>query len=105
MSKSPWSAYGRMPLKPESGSKREKEDPVSDVVNELQRGREQVESYLNGVYREFFQIRSGDAGYRQIIADAMTPSTRPETIEERLTRLAREAQLRRPPGAPRTGAR
>lgn len=105
MSESPWSAYGRLPPKPDGASKAEKQDPVSGVVKEAMRGCEQLENYLDGVLREFFEIRSGNTGYQQIIADALTPSTRPETIEERLTRLAREAQMRRSNRSPRPGAR
>ncbi|HEY0336442.1 MAG TPA: hypothetical protein VGC70_03815 [Burkholderiales bacterium] len=105
MSQSPWSAYGRLPPKPDGGSKAEKQNPVSGVVQEVMRGRVQLENYLNGVMREFFEIRSGNTGYRQIIADALSPSVRPETIEERLTRLAREAEMRRGNRSPRPGAR
>jgi hypothetical protein len=105
MSQSPWSAYGRLPPKPDNGPKADKQDPVRGVVQEAMRGREQLENYLDGVLREFFEIRSGNTGYRQIIADALSPSTRPETIEERLTRLAREAEMRRSPRSPRPGAR
>ncbi|HEV7393023.1 MAG TPA: hypothetical protein VGO08_15380 [Burkholderiales bacterium] len=104
MSESPWSAYGRLPAKPDAGSE-QKQDPVREVVAEAMRGRERLENYLHGVLREFFEIRSGNTGYRQIIADALSPSTRPESIEEQLTRLAREAQTRRSARSPRTGAR
>ena len=105
MSKSPWSAYGRVPPKTDGTSKADDKSPISGVVNEVLRGREQLEHYIDGALREFFEIRSGDTGYRQIIADALTPSTRPETIEERLTRLAREATMRRESRSPRSGAR
>jgi hypothetical protein len=105
MSESPWSAYGRLPPKPQRGSKTEKQDPVKGVLEEALRGREQLETYLHGVLREFFEIRSGNTGYRQIISDALSPSTRPESIEEQLTRLAREAQTRRSGRSPRTGVR
>ena len=99
MSNSPWSAYGRMPQLSTNDAMAKSDNPVAGVVNEVVKGREKLEQYLNGVLREYFEIQSGDAGYRSIIADAMTPSSRPETIEERLARLAREAQSRRP--APR----
>jgi hypothetical protein len=104
MSESPWSAYGRLPTKPDAGSEK-KHDPVRDVVAEAMRGRAQLENYLHGVLREFFEIKSGNTGYGQIVADALSPSTRPESIEEQLTRLAREAQTRRSARPPRTGAR
>lgn len=93
MSNSPWNAYGRTP--PHSPDSAAHAGPVADVVNDVIRGRERVQSYLDGVLREYFDIQSGSAGYRHIIEDALTPSKRPETIEERLARLARQAQARR----------
>jgi hypothetical protein len=96
MSNSPWSAYGRLPLNAENThSSGDKVSLVADVVNEAIRGREQLDQYLQGVMREYFEIQKGNAGYRAIIADALTPSERPETIEERLNRLAIAAQARR----------
>jgi hypothetical protein len=68
---------------------------VAGVVDELMRGREQLAKYLSGAMREYFEIHSGSSGYRNIIADALMPWDHPETIEERLARLAREAQSRR----------
>jgi hypothetical protein len=106
MSNSPWNAYGRLPSAAQStesglsnGSSDRAKSPIAGVVNEVLRGREKLDQYLNSVLREYFEIQSGNTGYRSIIADALTPSSRPETIEERLNRLASEAQLRRP--APR----
>jgi hypothetical protein len=100
MSDSPWNAYGRVPsLSTGNESKAAKDNPVAGVVNEVIRGREKLDQYLNNVLREYFEIQSGDGGYRSIIADALTPSNRPETIEERLNRLAQESASRRP--APR----
>jgi hypothetical protein len=95
MSDSPWSMYGRLPLNSGAAEAGDKKDPVASVVSEVMRGREQLEKYLDGVLREYFAIQSGKAGYRSIIDSALTPSSRPETIEERLNRLAREAQARR----------
>lgn len=93
MSNSPWNAYGRTaPRFPHSAAHA---GPVADVVNEVIRGREQVQNYIDEVVREYFDIQSGSAGYRHIIEDALTPSKRPETIEERLARLARKARARR----------
>jgi hypothetical protein len=74
--------------------------PVAGVVNDLMRGREQLTKYLDGAMREYFEIQSGSSGYRNIIANALMPSDRPETIEERLARLARDAQSRRPATPP-----
>lgn len=96
MSNSPWSAYGRLPLNAENTDSKKMASPVAGVVNEAIRGREQLDKYLQGVMREYFEIQKGSAGYRTIIADALMPSERPETIEERLNRLAAEAQARRP---------
>jgi hypothetical protein len=101
MSNSPWSAYGRLPALSANTERPATDDPVAGVVNEALREREKLEQYLNGVLREYFEIQSGDQGYRHIIDDALTPSNRPETIEERLNRLARAAESRRPPQRPR----
>ena len=96
MSNSPWSAYGRLPLNAENTESNTKLSPVAAVVNEAIRGREQLEKYLQDAMAEYFAIQKGSAGYRSIIATALTPSERPETIEERLNRLAAEAQARQP---------
>ena len=103
MSTSPWSAYGRIPQRAAPAPAADTQDPVANVVNEVERGREQVEKYLDRVLKEYNEIRSGSTGYGQIIADALTPSGRPETIEERFARLAAKAQSRRssrPPNSP-----
>lgn len=105
MSDSPWSAYGRLPLNADNTDSPQNTSPVAGVVNEAIRGRKQLEQYLEGVMREYFAIQKGSAGYRSIIADALTPSDRPETIEERLNRLAAEAQARRPPSSRGAGRR
>jgi hypothetical protein len=101
MSTSPWSAYGRIPPKSVERAGREKNDPVAGVLNEIVRGRKETENFLSRLLREYNEIRSGSTGYRQIVADAMAPSNRPESIEERLARFAAKAQTRRsghPPG-------
>ena len=103
MSTSPWSAYGRIPQRTAQAPAADTQDPVANAVNEVQRGREQLEKYLDGVLKEFNEIRSGSTGYGQIIADALAPSSRPETIQERFARLAAKAQTRRssrPPNSP-----
>jgi hypothetical protein len=108
MSDSPWNAYGRLPLNAGKTGRSDKNDPLAGVVNEVARGREQLDKYLNGAVREYFEIHNGRAGYRSIIDSALAPFTRPESIEERLNRLAREAQARRPnsgPGTPRPRSR
>jgi hypothetical protein len=101
MSNSPWSAYGRLPLSAENTDSTKPPSPVAGVVNEAIRGREQLEKYLQGVMREYFEIQCGSAGYRSIITGALAPSECPETIEERLNRLAAEALARRRQPAPR----
>jgi hypothetical protein len=102
MSNSPWSAYGRLPLNAEKTDSMQKTSPVANVVSEAIRGREQLEKYLQGVMAEYSAIQSGNAGYRRIVSDVLAPSDRPETIEERLNRLAAEAQARRPQSASRS---
>jgi hypothetical protein len=92
-SKSPWSTYGRVPPetpKPAAVS----DDPTLGAIGQLERGREQLQRYLANTVREYNEIRSGQTGYRKIVDDALNPSSAPETIEERLTRLAREAARR-----------
>jgi hypothetical protein len=99
-SKSPWSTYGRLPpetQRPAAPS----EDVTLGAIDNLERGREQLQKYLADLVREYNEIRSGQTGYRKIVDDALNPSSAPETIEERLTRLAREAAARRSRRAPR----
>ena len=105
MSNSPWSAYGRLPLDADKSDSTSKPNPVASVVNEAIRGRQQLDAYLQGAMREYFEIQKGSAGYRAIIDTALTPSAQPETIEERLNRLAAEAQTRWPKAAPSTARR
>ena len=94
-SKSPWSIYGRLPPKSSQPAASRGEDPTLGAIDNLERGREQVHKYLANLVREYNEIRSGNTGYRTIVDDALNPSSAPETIEERLTRLAREAVARR----------
>jgi hypothetical protein len=105
MSNSPWSAYGRLPLNAEPTDSHPMPNAVASVVNEAIRGREQLDKYLQGVMAEYFAIQKGSAGYRNIIANALTPSEQPETIEERLNRLAAEAQARQPKSGKRGSGR
>jgi hypothetical protein len=98
-SKSPWSTYGRLP--PAAAPRpyaAPGEDPTLGAIDNLERGREQLQKYLASLVREYNEIRSGQTGYRKIVDDALNPSSAPETIEERLTRLAREAVARRAKG-------
>ena len=94
MNKSPWSAYGRTsPTKPAHVRTR---DLTFGAMANVERGREQLEKYLHDALRDYYEIRSGGRGYQKIIADALDPSPQPETIEERLRRLANEAKRRGP---------
>ncbi len=103
-SKSPWSTYGRLPPETPKPAAASGDDPTLGAIGNLERGREQLQRYLANTVREYNEIRSGQTGYRKIVDDALNPSSVPETIEERLTRLAREAARRarrttRPPPA------
>ena len=71
MDTSPWSLYGR--AQPKSDSARQLEQFLQRTLDDYQRSR----------------------GYRKIIEDALSPSPGPETIEERLQRLARESRVAR----------
>ena len=97
MNKSPWSAYGRTsPAKPADTRVR---DSTLGALENVERGREQLEKYLHGALRDYHEIRSGERGYQKIIADALMPSPHPETVEEQLRRLANDA-VRRGHGRP-----
>lgn len=98
MSKSPWSTYGRTPAPKEDAGM---PGPLARVVSEVTRGRKQLRNCLDGALREYFEIHLGNNGYRRMIEDALTPSAQPESVEERLARLSREAQARRKNLSPR----
>lgn len=100
-SKSPWSTYGRLPPETHAPSDVPSDDVTLGAIRNVARGREQLQKYLSALMREYYEIRSGDTGYRKIVDDALDPWTKPETIEERLIRLARQAARRapRPPPA------
>jgi hypothetical protein len=95
-SKSPWSTYGRLPAQSQQQSQSVPRDDVTlGAMNDFARDRQHVDKYLSDLMREFYEIRSGQTGYRKIVDDVLHPSSAPETIEERLARLAREAAARR----------
>ena len=95
MNKSPWSAYGRTPpTKPTHTRESHARDLTFGALANVERGREQLEKYLHGALRDYYEIRSGGRGYQRMIAEALNPSPHPETIEERLQRLANEATRR-----------
>lgn len=97
MSKSPWSAYGRTPTtKTADARAAHARDLTFGAMANVERAREQLEKYLHRALRDYYEIRSGGRGYQKIIADALDPSPQPETIEERLRRLANEAKRRGP---------
>jgi hypothetical protein len=93
MNKSPWSAYGRTSQTPPADTRAR--DSTFGALANVERGREQLEKYLHGALRDYYEIRSGGRGYQKIIADALRPSPHPETVEEQLRRLANDAVRRR----------
>ena len=97
MSKSPWSAYGRTPSKTDSASAAHARDLTFGAMENVESSHEQLEKCLHRAFQEYQEIRSGGHGYQKIIADALTPSPGPETIEEQLRRLAHAAIRRRGP--------
>jgi len=87
MNKSPWSSYGRLPTEPDGKSSASRPDPTLGAAANVARGREQLSRYLESALKEYADIRVGRTGYQRLIAAAMTPSPRPESIEERLRRV------------------
>lgn len=86
MHRSPWSSYGRPPEpQPQQGS-----DPTFGAAREVARGREQLARYLQRALRDYADIRAGRRGYQRLLDEALRPSPRPESIEERLRRLGGE---------------
>lgn len=89
MSQSPWSAYGRPPKnnteRPLAGGDA---DPTFGAAREVLRTQEQLRRYLAHTLEEFNEIRKGHAGYNRIVAEALRPPPRPESIEETLRRLS-----------------
>ena len=88
MNKSPWNAYGRREENGRDAPGSAKPDPTLGAARELMLTHEQLKRYLDRTLREYNEIRAGRAGYTAIIAEALKPSPRPETIEERLRRLS-----------------
>ena len=85
--RSPWSAYGRWQGKPWPQSTCGP-DFTFGAAREAMRTHEQLKRYLERTMREFNEIRVGRAGYKRIIAEALKPAPRPESIEETLRRLS-----------------
>ncbi|MGE5525631.1 MAG: hypothetical protein ACM3SS_18095 [Rhodospirillaceae bacterium] len=88
MNKSPWSSYGRPQANTETPARRD--DPTFGAAAKVARGREQMLRYLQHTLKEYADIRAGRSGYQRLLADALKPSPRPESIEERLRRLSGE---------------
>lgn len=89
MNRSPWSSYGRTPEPTETPRTRDA-DPTFGAAAQVARGREQMTRYLQRALKDYDDIRAGRCGYQKLVADALKPSPRPESIEERLRRLAGE---------------
>jgi xanthine/CO dehydrogenase XdhC/CoxF family maturation factor len=94
--RSPWSAYGRQ-SEPRDGRPEGERDPTFGVAREVMRTQQQLKAYLARTLREYNEIRAGCGGYGRIVAEAMKPPPRPESIEETLRRLSGAAP------APRRG--
>lgn len=84
---SPWSAYGRRQNKV-AGAVRGELDPTFGAEREVVRTHEQLQQYLARTLQEYNEIRAGRAGYARIVAEALKPAPRPESIEETLRRLS-----------------
>jgi hypothetical protein len=90
MNKSPWSSYGRMPAPQDPQAAPRSADPTFGAAAQVARGREQLARYLQRALKDYADIRVGRSGYQRLVADALRPSPRPESIEERLRRLGGE---------------
>src|SRR5688500_10073048 len=85
---SPWSAYGRRPNRPEQPPASPISDHITGIEREVMLTHEQLKRYLARTLQEFNEIRAGRTGYARIVAEALKPAPRPETIEETLRRLS-----------------
>ena len=97
MNESPWSAYGRVPNKPEYRLPADGVDPTFGVAREAMITQEQLKKYLARTLQEYNEIREGRAGYTRIVTEALKPHPQPESIEETLRRLS-AAQAKKPNG-------
>ena len=88
MNKSPWSYYGRHDENGSDGAASSNSDPTLGAARELMLTHEQLRRYLERTLREYQEIRAGRTGYAPLVEEALKPSPRPETIEERLRRLS-----------------
>ena len=90
MNKSPWSSYGRIPAQADTPRDPDRPDVTFGAAAHIARGREQLAEYLQRTLKEYSDIRAGRGGYQRLLADALKPSPRPESIAERLRRLGGE---------------
>jgi hypothetical protein len=85
---SPWSAYGRGPSSGDRFLPKGQVDPTFGAEREAMRTQAQLKQCLDRAMQEYNAIRVGNAGYARIIAEALKPPSRPESIEETLRRLS-----------------
>jgi len=88
MSQSPWSAYGRRQTGAGEPQEPDKPDFTCGAAREAMLTQEHLRRYLAQAMQEYHEIRAGRAGYGRIVAEALKPAPRPETIEETLRRLS-----------------
>jgi hypothetical protein len=85
---SPWSWYGRGSSGCEQPQQAAQPDFTFGAAREALRTQQQLKRYLERTMREYNEIRAGRRGYYRIVADALQPAPRPESIEETLRRLS-----------------
>jgi len=88
MSQSPWDAYGRRQNNTGEPRPAAKPDFTFGAEREAMLIQEQLRKYLARTLHEYNEIRAGRTGYARIVAEAMKPAPRPESIEETLRRLS-----------------
>ena len=86
--KSPWSAYGRRQPGVDRFLPTGADDPTFGAEREAMRTHAQLKQCLDRAMHEYNAIRAGHAGYARIVAEALKPPSRPESIEETLRRLS-----------------
>lgn len=87
-SNSPWSAYGRHHAQREIPGAGAAPNPGLVVASEVLRTQQLLKQYLANTLHEYNEIRGGRTGYARIVAEALKPAPRPESIEETLRRLS-----------------
>jgi len=90
MNRSPWSYYGRGPVRPEIRARAAAHNPAFGGALPVANKHEKVAAYLQGTLTEYSRIRSGPAGYRRLIEAVLVPPPCRETIKDTLIRLARD---------------